>query len=134
MYLLSLQHVQLNLDANAYTQLRQLTDASMRSNFKYVVYAALLMNLLLVLVNGKTPSSWAFMTALIAFIALVVDTLLTLKGNLPINDMINTWTVDHYPANWADYRSQWFRIFHYRQVANIIGFVSLLVGAVFGYK
>jgi uncharacterized membrane protein len=134
MYILSLKDVQINLDVNAYTQVRKLIDASMRSNFKYVIYAALLGNLLLLVLTLKNPGSVLFVAATIAFVALVVDTLLTVKGNLPINNIINTWEPSSVPADWADYRTKWLTIFQYRQVANIIGFLSLLVGTVFGAK
>lgn len=134
MYILALKDVQLNLQAGPYTEVRKLIDTSMRSNFKYVIYAALLFSLLLVILNIKNPGSLVFIATSIAFVALVADTLLTVKGNLPINDIINSWTADNIPANWADYRAKWFRIFQYRQVANITGFVSLLVAAVFGSK
>ena len=33
MYILSLKHVQLNLEGNPYTEIRKLIDTSMRSNF-----------------------------------------------------------------------------------------------------
>lgn len=134
MYILALKHVQLNLEAGSYTELRKLIDTSMRGNFKYVIYAALLTNLILVISTIKNPGSLVFITAAIAFVALIADTLLTVKGNLPINDIINTWSSDNYPTNWADYRAKWFNIFQYRQIANITGFVSLLIGAVFGSK
>lgn len=134
MYMLALKNTQLNLEARPYTELRKLIDTSMRNNFKYVVYAALLANVVWVILNDKNPGSLLFITAAIALIALIADTLLTVKGSLPINDIINTWSTDSYPANWADYRAKWFNIFQYRQIANITGFVSLLIGAVFGAK
>ncbi|MBL7815627.1 MAG: hypothetical protein JNL70_11470 [Saprospiraceae bacterium] len=134
MYILSLKQVQLSLDANTYMSVRKLIDTYMRANFTSVVYAALIANLVLVISTIKNPSSLLFITAAIGFIALIVDALLTLKGNLPVNDIINTWTPDHYPTDWADFRAKWFSIFQYRQIVNIIGFVSLLIGAVFGSK
>jgi hypothetical protein len=134
MYILSLKDVQLNLQAGSYTEIRKLTDSSMRSNFKYVIYAALIFNLLLVIMNIKNPGSLVFITATIALLALAADILLTLKGNLPINDVINTWSADNIPADWTTFRTKWFKIFQYRQIANITGFVSLLVGTVFGSK
>jgi hypothetical protein len=134
MYILSLKHVQLNLNANAYTEIRKLTDISMRASFKYVIYAALLANVLLVIATVKTPGSLVFITATIALVALVAEILLTLKGNLPINDVINTWSADNVPANWTVVREKWFTIFQYRQIASITGFVSLVIGAVFGTK
>jgi phosphate starvation-inducible membrane PsiE len=134
MYMLSLKQVQLNLDASAYTEVRKLTDISMRASFKYVIYAALLANVLLVIATAKNPGSIVFISAAIALVALVVEVLLTLKGNLPINDIINTWSADTIPSNWTELRNKWFTIFQYRQIASITGFVSLVIGTVFGAK
>lgn len=134
MYILALKDVQLQLDANAYTEFRKLIDISMRESFKYVIYAALLTSLALMIVTIKKPGSLIFITSTIAFVALVVDTILTVKGSLPINDVINTWSENNYPTNWAEYRTKWLTFFQYRQVANITGFVSLLIGGVFGSK
>jgi len=131
MYILALKRVQVALEAIPYMEFRKRIDASMRRNFKYVVYAALLSNLLLVVFTIKNPGSLLFLSAAVAFVALIADTLITVKGNLPINDVINGWTPDSYPENWADYRTQWLHTFQYRQIANIAGFVSLLIGAVF---
>ncbi len=134
MYILALKQVQLSLQAGPYTELRKLIDTSMRGSFKYVIYAALLTNLLLVISTIKNPGSLVFITAAIAFVALITDTLLTVKGSLPINDIINTWSADSYPENWTDYRTKWLTVFQYRQIANITGFVSLLIGGIFGAK
>lgn len=134
MYILSLKQLQLGLNAESYLEIRKLTDTLMRANFKYVIYTALLANLLLVIFTIQTPKTWLFISASIAFVALVADILLTLKGSLPINDVINSWSVHTIPANWQSVREQWFIIFQYRQIANIIGLLSLLLAAVFGTK
>ncbi len=131
MYILSLKRVQLNLGANAYTELRKLTDISMRASFKYVIYATLLANVLLVIVTAKMPDSLVFIASIISLVALIAEILLTVKVSLPINDVINTWSADNYPANWTAYREKWFTIFRYRQIASITGFVCLVVGTVF---
>lgn len=134
MYMLSLKQVQCSLDVVSFTEIRKLTDKAMRASFTYVIYAALLANVLLVLTTARTPGSLYFISAAIGLLALVIDLLLTVKGSLPINDVINTWSAENYPANWADYRDKWFTVFQYRQMVNITGFLSLLVGAIFGSK
>jgi hypothetical protein len=134
MYILALKDVQLSQDANSYTEFRKLIDSSMRGNFKYVIYAALLANLGLLISTIRNPGSLLFITTAIAFTGLILDTLLTVKGNLPINDVINTWSHDSQPSNWSEYRTKWLTIFQYRQIANITGFVSLLIGCVFGSR
>lgn len=134
MYIFSLKQVQLNLNASSYTEIRKLIDISMRASFKYVIYAALLANVSLVIATVKIPTSLVFITATIALVALVAEILFTLKGNLPINDIINSWSPEHVPADWTTFRDKWFTIFQYRQIASISGFISLVIGAVFGTK
>jgi hypothetical protein len=131
MYILALKNTQMALDGYAYTQVRQLIDANMQAILKYVIYAALAANLLLVILSGRTPGSVEFITALIALLLLITDILLTLKGNVPLNQIINSWTPTNPPADWRDIRDNWFRIFRYRQIAIITGMISLLAGVVY---
>jgi hypothetical protein len=131
MYFFALKNVQLNLDANSYIELRKLIDISMSNKFRYMMHTALLANLLLIVSNFKNVGSLLFITSAIAFVALIIDAMTAVKGNIPINTIISTWSPDNYPTNWEDYRTKWLSIFQYRQLANITGFVSLLIGAVF---
>ena len=66
--------------------------------------------------------------------ALVTEVPLMKKGNMPINNLINTWTPVHYTDNLAEYRVKWLQIFFYREIATITGFIRLVIGAVFGMK
>jgi len=94
MYILSLRRTQLTLGLHAYIEIRKRLDANMRANFKYPVYLSLLGNLVLLVVTIQNPGSTIFITSAIAFVALVADTLITVKGNLPVNDIINSWSMD----------------------------------------
>lgn len=132
MYLLALKNTQLSLDGSTYTGVRQLIDANIKVMLKWFVYIGLLASLSNLIININTPLSITFITAVISFLALVIDTLLTVKGNMPLNTIINTWSPADYPANWREIRQQWFHIFQYRQIVLITGFVSLVAGVVFG--
>jgi hypothetical protein len=134
MYIVALKKVQTDMGGGSYIQLRKLLDTNFRANYKYAVCAALIMSLLLVLVNSASPNSVLFIPAVVSLIALITDFVLMMKGNMPINNLINTWTPVHYPDNWAVYRTKWLQIFYYREIATITGFVSLLIGAVFGAR
>jgi uncharacterized membrane protein len=105
----------------------------MNRNFKYAVYGALLANLLLVALTVRDPGSILFITCAIAFVGLLADVLFTIKGNLPINEVMNKWSQNQYPDNWMEYRKKWLEVFRYRQIANIAGFMSLLIGLVSGF-
>jgi len=132
MYIIALGNVQLSMDAPAYIQLRQLTDRNFMAKYKYVVYTSLVSSVLLCIFTAAHPTGFLFISAAVALLALIIDVLLTLKGNMPINKRINTWTTENYPGNWEMYRTKWLHTFSLRQVANIIGFASLLLGALFG--
>ncbi len=132
MYMLSLKNTQMALGGSSYTEVRQLIDANMMSVFKYVMYAALLLSFGHAAIHARSPRSLQFITSAVAFIALVVDAILTLKGNVPLNEIINSWAPGNFPENWKEIRNQWFVIFQYRQIVNITGFISLLVGTIFG--
>jgi len=130
-YIIALHNTQKNLDARSYIVLRKLLDKNFRSKFKYVFYLTLISNTLLCILTIQEPTKLLFSGSLIALIGFVADTVFMLKGNMPINKYINSWSPDNYPADWEIYRAKWLRIFTKRQVANIIGFTSLLFAAVF---
>lgn len=131
MYIIALENVQLAMDAPSYIELRHLLDTNFRANFKFAVIGALVSTLLLVLVTAKNYRSGLFAAALFGFLALVVDLIFTVKGNMPINELISTWTSTNHPANWSEVRAEWLRFFHYRQIANGSGFVVLLAATIF---
>ncbi|HTF16429.1 MAG TPA: hypothetical protein VK658_00080 [Chryseolinea sp.] len=131
MYLLALRDTQLKMDATSYIQFRKLVDRNMQAKFRYITYAALLASLLLIPI-AFADGSWSLITAsLVAFGMLVFDTMITIKGNLPINNAINAWTENHYPANWQEIRARWLQFFQYRQILNIMGFAALVAGMIF---
>ena len=73
-----------------------------------------------------------FTCSVIALVALVIDIAIAMKGNIPLNKTINSWTPAQYPNNWEQVRANWFSLYHVRQAINIVGFISLLAGLVFG--
>lgn len=131
-YIISLRNVQQQMQAGEYIRFRQLTDKNFRAKFGWVMYSAFISNLLLVTACLVYFSSFFLLScAALAMAGLAADSWLTLKGNMPINNIVNTWTKTQYPVNWADYRSRWLKVFAWRQLANISGFVCLLDAAVF---
>jgi hypothetical protein len=130
-YIIALHNTQKNLDARSYIVLRKLLDKNFRVKFKYVFYLTLISNSLLCILTIQEPTNLLFIGSLIALIGFVADTVFMLKGNMPINNYINSWSPDNYPADWEIHRAKWLRVFTRRQVANITGFTCLLFAAVF---
>jgi len=132
-YILAMSRVTKSMQAVTYIESRQLLDKNLQGSLSIVYYLALAASIALTSFCVINPSGILFISSIISLVSLIIDVTLTLKGNVPLNKIINTWTVSNYPANWKEYRSKWFMVYNLRQVVNIIGFVSLLAGLVFGF-
>lgn len=130
-YIISLTDVQRKMNAAEYISFRNITDKNFRAKFSFVFYGALLSNLLLVILTIIEFNSILFIASSISFVCLVIDTWFTLKGNMPINNTISTWTVENHPSDWKTYRTKWLEYFRYRQIANLTGFIFLVAGIIF---
>jgi hypothetical protein len=132
-YILAMSRVTKSMQPVTYIESRQLLDKNLQSSLSVVYYLALAASIALTAFCVINPSGILFICSIISLVSLIIDVTLTLKGNVPLNKIINTWTASNYPANWKEYRSKWFVIYSIRQVANTIGFVSLLAGLIFGF-
>ena len=130
-YIIALKNVQTSMEPASYIELRKLLDKNFQVKFRIVVYVTLLTCTVLTVLSSMHLTGLLFITSALGLAGLIVEILLAVKGNVPINRVINSWSADNYPANWKDYRAKWLAIFAKRQVVNIIGFLSLLIGAVF---
>lgn len=130
-YLLAMEKAQKGLKAPAYIELRNLLDTNLSVSLRIVYYTVLLTSILLCVLTFRHSANLLFITSVIACIALWVDVFIMTKGNLPLNRIFHTWTPDEYPADWQDFRAEWLRYYRLRQVAAIVAFTSLLIGAVF---
>lgn len=130
-YIIALDDVQRKMQPAAYITFRQLVDKNFRAKFKYPFYASLLFSPASAVLALTYNNYFLFVSAIIATIAIVIDTIITIKKNMPVNDYINQWTIDNYPANWQEYRTKWLYYFRWRQIINITGFIVLLIGVIF---
>jgi hypothetical protein len=132
-YILAMSRVSKTMQAVTYIESRQLLDKNLQGSLSLVYYLALAASIALTSFCVVKPSGILFISSIISLGCLVIDVTLTLKGNAPLNKIINQWTISNYPANWREYRAKWFAFYNLRQVANITGFVSLLAGLIFGF-
>ena len=130
-YIVAMTAAQRGLSAAAYIELRQRINAVMTKRLP-PIYVITLLAVLLLLVLAVSGRAWTVaLSAAVALACLVVDVAYMLRDNVPINGVIDSWTPTDYPTDWQDYRARWFAVFVYRQIAQLVGFVSLLAGAVF---
>lgn len=131
-YLLALSNAQKSLDAPSYIELRKQLDKNLQVTLRLVYYITLISALMLTLFTFSFTLSLLFISSLIALCALLTDIVLAFTGDIPLNNIINTWNATSYPRHWKLVRKKWFYFFHLRQLVTIIGFISLLIGVVFG--
>jgi hypothetical protein len=133
-YILAMSRVTKSMQPVTYIESRQLLDKNLQSSLSIVYYPALAVSIALSSFCVINLSGFLFICAILSLVSLIIDVALTLKSNVPLNKIINTWTASEYPANWKEYRSKWFSIYTVRQVVNITGFISLLAGLIFGFN
>jgi hypothetical protein len=131
-YILAMSSAMKKMQAATFIETRNLLTSRLELPLQIVYYTALAASVLLVGFSVVNPTGILFITAVIALIALVADALLALKGNIPLNNFISSWTTSDYPENWTLYRAKWFSLYHVRQALNITGFIALLAGFIFG--
>ena len=131
-YILAMSTTLKKMRAQTYIETRNLLTQNLKTPLQVVYYTTLAASVLLTAFCVVNPAGLLFITSVIALIALLADVLFALKGNIPLNNFINSWTTANYPYNWRQYRSKWFTLYHVRQALNITGFVSLLAGLIFG--
>jgi len=132
-YILAMSRTAKSMRPVTYIESRQLLDKNLQVTLKLTYYLTLLASIALTSFCVINPSGILFICSIISLILLITDIILSLKGNVPLNKVINSWTASDYPVNWKEYRSRWFSIYNIRQAANITGFISLLAGLVFGF-
>ena len=63
-----------------------------------------------------------------ATLFMLVVLIVTLRGEVPLNQQIQTWVPGAAPANWADVRDRWLANHLVRTIASLFGFVCAAVG------
>jgi hypothetical protein len=131
-YLVVLGRAQRALSGPAYVELRQRMNPVMTRRIPPIYLGTLAALLLLVWLSLRAGESAMLVAAVTALACLVIDAVMMLRENQPINAVVDRWSMEALPQDWQDYRTKWFTTFGYRQVVLLVGFASLLAGAVFG--
>ncbi|MCG2616871.1 hypothetical protein LZZ85_21420 [Terrimonas sp. NA20] len=131
-YLLAMGNVCKNMKPATYIESRKLLDDRLSKTLAAAYYTTLLASIALTAFCVTNPSGLLFISSIISLIALVTDMVLAIKGNQPLNKIINTWTTSEYPMDWEYYRNRWFVFYNTRQAVNLTGFVVLVAGVIFG--
>lgn len=94
--------------------------------------ATLLTLLWLCLATAKLrPTFYFFISSLIL---MIITLLITVIVEVPIDNLIKTWTVSTIPDNWTALREKWDKFHTLRTFTSILSFVTLSIGIVFSQQ
>jgi hypothetical protein len=130
-YLLALTAAQRALSASAYIELRQRLNPIMSRRVSVIYVTALLTSVALLGLAYLAANGLVLATTALALLGLIADAVYMVRENVPINQVMDGWSLSDYPADWHTYRDRWLGLLAYRQVFLTLAFGSLLVGAVF---
>ncbi|GAB4025215.1 anthrone oxygenase family protein [Spirosoma koreense] len=117
-----------NVSASTFIEQRKAIDLVIGPYLKVIYFGSILTGLMvLVLIRQQAPSR-LFVLSTVALVLIIVDLVIAVRGNIPLNNQIQTWSPTHYPANWSEVRNQWLGYMQWRQVCSISGLFCLLLG------
>jgi hypothetical protein len=130
-YLLAMSKTVKEMRPESFIEFRNLLDSKLKLSLRFVYYSALFISPVWCYVAVRSHEQLTIITSFIALLVLFIDIYFLLQGNQPINKVFQTWSRENYPENWEEVKQKWFVHYHKRQVAGLIGFFCLLIGAVF---
>ena len=87
-----------------------------------IIMPAALLFLLLSMWSSYKTNRTVFWLNTISFVLMVVTLIITVAVEVPIDNQINTWTVETVPANWTSLRQIWDEFHTIRTFASIASF------------
>jgi hypothetical protein len=107
----------LHLSQSTYLEQQQNTILSLRVLMISLVFMATLVTVISAFLQKKNKT--VFISLIIAALCFIVCIMITKFGNLPIDNVVMTWTLDTMPANWMELRSDWWSFHIMRTIAEL---------------
>ncbi|WP_238428446.1 DUF1772 domain-containing protein [Frankia nepalensis] len=114
-----------SLPVASYITVKQAFDISYPKFMKPLQIAALVASLALTVTSGLMGDPPAATLAGLAFLSLLVNVIVTVRGDLPINIAMASWRPEQPPADWELQRSRWDRFNAIRTAAAVVGLILL---------
>lgn len=125
----ALGRASLALSGPAYAELRQRINASITKPLVVVYAITFLACLSVAALAAKEGATTTAVGVELAALTLVVDLVLAVKGNVPLNAAMDQWDPAALPPDWATKRAAWHRVFAVRQVVLCVGYVVFVLSA-----
>lgn len=96
-----------------------------------VYYFGLFLSLLMVVLAQRQQSPLTLVTCSIAFVCIVAEVIISLKGNAPLNTLVQQYSLVDTTTDWEAVRRKWIELIKIRGLLITIGILSLFAGLVF---
>lgn len=126
-YLFALNKALSGISIDAYAEVRNATDQVIEWRLKFVYPAALLIGFVTTLSLIKNSGTFVLVTTAIALLCVIVDLVLAVKFNLPINSQFHNYPASLQEVDWLALRKTWLQVLEFRGLVQILGFLSLLL-------
>ncbi|MCL9795081.1 DUF1772 domain-containing protein [Frankia sp. AgKG'84/4] len=118
-----------SLPATSYVLVKQAFDVSYPKFMKPVQIASLLSTVALAVVVAVAGPATCAILAAIAAVTIFVNIIVTVRGDLPINNAMATWAPDAPPSDWQAQRARWDFFNAIRTTAAVSSLVLLALAA-----
>lgn len=129
-YLMILSDSMKQISLVNFIEVRKVVDALMEHRFRIVYYTGVILTLAVVILSAKKPDSIFFVTSSIALVCLIIDVSIAMKGNIPINKLINSYLPGDTSQDWSALRLHWLQLVNIRAIFIVTGFASQLFGLI----
>lgn len=126
-YVVSFDYGNGGMSASFYTEKMQYAIHHIGTPLFGMLIAATILNFAAAFLLRKDHRTCYLLAA--AGFCLLVGGLITRFGNIPLLDMIDTWSVSSPPANWLEIAERWYQFHSVRIAVDIVGFVLALASA-----
>lgn len=122
-----------SLSPTSYVTVKQAFDISYPRLMRPLQLGSLLATIGLTAAAGATGATACATFAGLAAACVLINILVTVRGDLPINNAMATWRPDDPPADWLQHRARWDQFNTIRTAAAVCGLVLLALAATTSY-
>ena len=126
-YVVSFDYCATGMSASFYTEKMQYAIHHIGTPLFAVLISATIINILAAILNRHDRRTCYLLAG--AALCFLVGGLITRFGNIPLLDMIDTWSVGAPPPNWKEIADRWYVFHSVRLGIDLIGFVLALLSA-----
>ena len=126
-YVVSFDYGTAGMTAPFYTEKMQYAIHHIGTPLFGMLIAATILNFAAAILFRKDRRTCYLLAA--AGFCLLAGGLITRFGNIPLLDMIDTWSVASPPANWLEIAERWYRFHTIRIAVDVVGFGLSLLSA-----